>query len=491
MSKSLFTEEASWILIVYSDTFGKRFSNVTIDWTKLKTNKMCYSCLFNSEVELREMSLPKMYEKMFFKLEDCTDEDQKRIIEKMHDITCDMNNEEMQSVFNEEKYILIREMMNIKKLSLDNAILLMKRIGHCKALRMYWDGSFDCTGLCSDLESMIISIEKNVKEEIGCEESSKKRNEKLLTDLCECVLMLNDDCFFNELFSFSVRCLLKEALNIEEDKETQKDVEMALLAMSNIGEYKEIDKELFLNEISEIIRYHQEHRNLTQLAYQSAWQFLIRRFRLEKGLRKIIANELSFGREAVRELDELIKCVDWKKTEKELKKTKEVWIIMRYLKIAQLYFGKCRACSEEDQLNEFIERVIKLKELAKDSFKGMRNECIYFLKEGVIEKEEKIDSFAKSGAAGCVLAEILQPTLENYPISICFGIFRILSMTMRKRAHNTLRKAKWKRLKRETFEKLEEEGYEDTITSFYGEILIRCKYNRELLLNISDYFVNA
>ncbi|KAH7818384.1 uncharacterized protein MONOS_8091 [Monocercomonoides exilis] len=71
------------------------------------------------------------------------------------------------------------------------------------------------------------------------------------------------------------------ALSKEENEEAQKEVEMALLVLGNAG-YQEIEQELFLTEIKEIIKYHQVHRNLTQLAYQSAWQFLMNEFEYEE-----------------------------------------------------------------------------------------------------------------------------------------------------------------------------------------------------------------
>ncbi|KAH7827005.1 uncharacterized protein MONOS_17350 [Monocercomonoides exilis] len=111
-------------------------------------------------------------------------------------------------------------------------------------------------------------------------------------------------------------CLLKIALNKQEDEETQKEVELALLALNNTGLIKN-DKELHLNKITEIIKYHQEHHNLTQLAYQSAWRLLVNRLWVDNCLEEVIVNELHFVREAARELEELSKCVDWTRKDKE------------------------------------------------------------------------------------------------------------------------------------------------------------------------------
>ncbi|KAH7826221.1 uncharacterized protein MONOS_8319 [Monocercomonoides exilis] len=142
-------------------------------------------------------------------------------------------------------------------------------------------------------------------------EEEKKKEEKddyLLVDLCESFVLLNDEFTSTEFLSICVPCLLKVALRKEEIEEVQKEVEMALLALSSIRD-NDIEKELFLDDMTEIMKYHQEHRNLTRLAYQSAWQFLINRLFTDKRLEDMIVNELHFGREASRELEELSKSI--------------------------------------------------------------------------------------------------------------------------------------------------------------------------------------
>eukprot|EP00770_Monocercomonoides_exilis_P002805 MONOS_2787.1-p1 / transcript=MONOS_2787.1 / gene=MONOS_2787 / organism=Monocercomonoides_exilis_PA203 / gene_product=unspecified product / transcript_product=unspecified product / location=Mono_scaffold00060:3828-4299(+) / protein_length=111 / sequence_SO=supercontig / SO=protein_coding / is_pseudo=false len=99
------------------------------------------------------------------------------------------------------------------------------------------------------------------------EEKKEEKDEKLLVDLCECNLLLGS-IFSSKLISICVPCLLKVASDKEENEEAQKEVEMALLALNNIG-FCKVEQELFLDKITEIIKYLQEHRNLTRLAYQS------------------------------------------------------------------------------------------------------------------------------------------------------------------------------------------------------------------------------
>eukprot|EP00770_Monocercomonoides_exilis_P003578 MONOS_3559.1-p1 / transcript=MONOS_3559.1 / gene=MONOS_3559 / organism=Monocercomonoides_exilis_PA203 / gene_product=unspecified product / transcript_product=unspecified product / location=Mono_scaffold00084:111823-112387(+) / protein_length=142 / sequence_SO=supercontig / SO=protein_coding / is_pseudo=false len=110
-------------------------------------------------------------------------------------------------------------------------------------------------------------------------------------------------------------CLLKVALNKQEDEETQKEVEMALLSLSCLRKGNEIKKKKYLEKIAEIIKCHQEHRNLTQLAYQSAWSILMRRYLEDNDLTGVIVNELHFVKEAARELEELVEHLDWKEKE--------------------------------------------------------------------------------------------------------------------------------------------------------------------------------
>ncbi|KAH7818590.1 uncharacterized protein MONOS_17999 [Monocercomonoides exilis] len=71
--------------------------------------------------------------------------------------------------------------------------------------------------------------------------------------------------------------LLREGLKKGESEDVQKDVDLALSALGNIKLSSIMKREMYLNEITEIIKYHQAHHNLTHLAYQSAWQFLTSR----------------------------------------------------------------------------------------------------------------------------------------------------------------------------------------------------------------------
>eukprot|EP00770_Monocercomonoides_exilis_P014317 MONOS_14263.1-p1 / transcript=MONOS_14263.1 / gene=MONOS_14263 / organism=Monocercomonoides_exilis_PA203 / gene_product=unspecified product / transcript_product=unspecified product / location=Mono_scaffold00966:20065-20796(-) / protein_length=179 / sequence_SO=supercontig / SO=protein_coding / is_pseudo=false len=168
------------------------------------------------------------------------------------------------------------------------------------------------------------------------EKKKEEKDEKHLAYLCECFISLSFD-FLQELILICVPSLLKVTSKKEENEETQKEMEMALLALSNICYYFEIKKEMYLKEITEIILYHQEHHNLTQLAYQSAWDFLINRFFSDQSLEGPNTNELHFVREAIKELEELVKYICWKRKEERRgeKEGKEEYILIEWLQLWQ------------------------------------------------------------------------------------------------------------------------------------------------------------
>eukprot|EP00770_Monocercomonoides_exilis_P009273 MONOS_9227.1-p1 / transcript=MONOS_9227.1 / gene=MONOS_9227 / organism=Monocercomonoides_exilis_PA203 / gene_product=unspecified product / transcript_product=unspecified product / location=Mono_scaffold00373:2016-2756(-) / protein_length=210 / sequence_SO=supercontig / SO=protein_coding / is_pseudo=false len=207
--------------------------------------------------------------KLLSELERCSEIELNQNIEKMNKVVDEMDEKELQSVFIIELFKKIDEMMDEQKISLDIILTILKRFGFNTAIKNILHPCYKSSLLGRKIEKMII------------DEYEKKdgRNEKLIVDLCECHQALSGKYsnISKELSSICVPCLLKVALKKEEDEKTQKEVEMALLALSCIDERYKIDEELYLDEITEIIKYHQEHHNLTQLAYQSAWQFLINR----------------------------------------------------------------------------------------------------------------------------------------------------------------------------------------------------------------------
>eukprot|EP00770_Monocercomonoides_exilis_P015777 MONOS_15728.1-p1 / transcript=MONOS_15728.1 / gene=MONOS_15728 / organism=Monocercomonoides_exilis_PA203 / gene_product=unspecified product / transcript_product=unspecified product / location=Mono_scaffold01330:8228-9413(+) / protein_length=348 / sequence_SO=supercontig / SO=protein_coding / is_pseudo=false len=269
----------------------------------------------------------------FSEVERSNEEEQKAKIEEMNGVIEEMSKEEFYSVFSEDMFNNINKMMKRKRINVENACLqLLKHIGHFKVLKCALIHDFaECT-LNGRLETMI-SEEEEKKEE---------KDERLLVDACESYLLLNDR-FNSYLVLICMPCLLKAALNKKENGETQKEVEMALLALSYIHERFEIPEELFFDEIKEIVEYHHEHHNLTHLAYVSAWKFAIRRLRFNENLYDAVANEQHFAKATGRELEELAKCVDWT-GKKEKKEREEDFLLMRWLKRLGISLGNanCR-----------------------------------------------------------------------------------------------------------------------------------------------------
>eukprot|EP00770_Monocercomonoides_exilis_P006955 MONOS_6918.1-p1 / transcript=MONOS_6918.1 / gene=MONOS_6918 / organism=Monocercomonoides_exilis_PA203 / gene_product=unspecified product / transcript_product=unspecified product / location=Mono_scaffold00227:12295-13062(-) / protein_length=203 / sequence_SO=supercontig / SO=protein_coding / is_pseudo=false len=196
-----------------------------------------------------------------------------------------------------------------------------------------------------------------------------------------------------------VSCLLKEAANKDESEKKQKEVEMALFALSTVR-YRGKGKIVHLNEIKEIILYHQEHRHLTQIAYQSDWQFLIKRFVFDESLEGVIVNELHFVREASKGLEKLMKHEDWKKKQKEAKKEKgigkepeEEHMMMKWLFVIGRYLTMCKLWNEESVL--LVYSIVRLLRAARDINMNMSECCVNILYGTVMNRTMKIEGILK------------------------------------------------------------------------------------------------
>ncbi|KAH7817496.1 uncharacterized protein MONOS_18114 [Monocercomonoides exilis] len=186
------------------------------------------------------------------------------------------------------------------------------------------------------------------------EEEKKKegKNVELLIDLCKCCLLLCE-CLPNELYHICVPNLLKLALEKEENKERQKEVELALLALSTIDEFIIIQKKLYIFEITEIIHHYQQQHSLTHLAYLSAWRFLMNRMQNEKSVECMMTNELHFFREATSELEELSRYVAWEK--KEMGAEDITHIIIKWCEMLCELNGKVLEIFDEESEEESME----------------------------------------------------------------------------------------------------------------------------------------
>ncbi|KAH7818880.1 uncharacterized protein MONOS_1748 [Monocercomonoides exilis] len=391
----------------------------------------------------------EQFSKLFCELEHCREDEQIQKIKEMNGLIDEMNGKEFESIFTKDLYNKIQQMIEEKTLSWRNATLLLKHVGYCKELKHISFYSFNYSSLSERMRGMII------------DENEKKKEKKM-----------------------------KIALKKDETEEAQKEVEMALLALSNIGNW-EIEQELYLNEITEIIRYHQEHHNLTRLAYQSAWQFLFYRLIRDKSLEEVIVNELHFGREAARELEDLSKSVDWKRKEERRKETKvkEVSVIKRWLDVIDNYFSSCELWNKE--LAGLIGSIVQVFLASRDNYKEILNGCFNTLRYAADNRNVKIDAFVKEGIIVLFSEEMNQSTLDDENMLNCLYFFLNISERLKEKKDEETDETKRKELKKKIFEKMEEEGLEDIIASLYGFISFVNKNGyRDISKNTSDYFVN-
>ncbi|KAH7822914.1 uncharacterized protein MONOS_8526 [Monocercomonoides exilis] len=415
------------------------------------------------------------FSKLFDELERCREGEQMQKIEEMNGLIDEMNKEDIKTVFTRKLFNKIYKMIEERTLSWGNAILLLKNAGYCKKLKYFYDYEFSTSLLSDRFQKMII------KEE----EKKEEKNERLLVDLCECFALLNFYFISDDLRFIIVPCLLKAASKKEGNEETQKEVEMALLALSNIGLRNIFKGDLFLDEIKEIILYNQEHHNLTRLAYQSAWLFLMNRYYSGESLEKVITNKLHFAREARREIEELKRNVDWKRNEEENGRIK-VDILRRWLYNIDNYFTSCELWNEE--LAGLIGSIVQVFLAARGRYQIIRNECVGVLIIAARIGVEHEDILLKSRAVEVILEEIHPSTLNNDMVYHCLRFCFSISERLKEKTDGESTKIKRKELKRKIFEKMEEEGHEDITTSLYGVIsfLSENGYD-ELPKNASEY----
>ncbi|KAH7817098.1 uncharacterized protein MONOS_7993 [Monocercomonoides exilis] len=302
---------------------------------------------------------------------------------------------------------------------------------------------------------------------------------------------------------FIVPCLLKVSLQKEESEETQKEVETALLALSCIPEFVLIDPALYLNEITEIILYHQEHRNLSRLAYQSAWGFLKTRLLLGGGLDGLHAKEMHFVTEAANEQEELSYCVDWMKKEKrimangeeeyddddddeERKEEEKISVIKRWLMTIYIFLFFFQL-SDADVLM-LTSSVACLNRKARVSRISVSNECLSLYVSAVDAKEHVAFELMRIGAGAILVGELQKPTLHELMERLCLKLLKQLSRGFCERVENEEARRKLKMLQSEMCEMMEEEGFYDTILSLKQIIVGRIfNIDRYLIGNEKDY----
>ncbi|KAH7820282.1 uncharacterized protein MONOS_17859 [Monocercomonoides exilis] len=415
---------------------------------------------------------------------DFAEEEKSLLKEEMNGMLKNMDKEELKHFFSKEEFDENYKLIELNNYPFEKSLMLLKHVGNENEKKLRDLHYFSDISLKKRFIRMIV------------EEGKKKegKDERLLVDLCECYLFwcTRYDLFNDGLLLTCVKCLLKVALNKEENEEARKEVEMALLALRIAHVYRTVPKELCLNEIKEIIQYHQEHHNLTQLAYQSAWRFSITLLFRNRELEEVIVNKLHFAREATRELEELAKCVDWKGKEEDRKgkDSKEENILVRWLHSLALPLENYLLRNEE--LAGLISCIVQIFRAAKDNCGEISDECVHLILKTTIETFREVDCLLKEGAVDTALGEMQRSTLNDRMTCESISFFKKIIRLLKGMEEDEVEEGKRRELKRKVFEKMEEEGYEEIIISLY-EIMnfLRLHLNFELSLYITNYFVNV
>ncbi|KAH7818731.1 uncharacterized protein MONOS_13187 [Monocercomonoides exilis] len=308
-----------------------------------------------------------------------------------------------------------------------------------------------------------------------------EKDERILGDVCTSSVILNAGLSV-ELLLVCVPCLLKAAFNKEENKETKKEVEMALLSLSTIGWEKRIAKELYLDRIKEIIRNYQEHHNLTQLAYQSAWYFLIKRFHNDGSLEDVIVDELHLMKETTRELEELAKHVNLEEEKRKLGKMMEVHVLKRWFNILNSYFD-CVEWKRGD-CSDFVQFIVELCRVKMMNDAEMLRALLNLIGIMVDNTSLEIESILKGEAIEFALEEICQSTLDNNIARSCIKIFFHLDKRLSKKKDCEHEEAGLT-AKREINDRFEEEGLQDEIISLSK---ITLAHSNKLLIEFNEHY---
>eukprot|EP00770_Monocercomonoides_exilis_P002166 MONOS_2150.1-p1 / transcript=MONOS_2150.1 / gene=MONOS_2150 / organism=Monocercomonoides_exilis_PA203 / gene_product=unspecified product / transcript_product=unspecified product / location=Mono_scaffold00042:140919-142139(+) / protein_length=387 / sequence_SO=supercontig / SO=protein_coding / is_pseudo=false len=383
-----------------------------------------------------------------------------------------METEELSDILTETLFSEIDKMIGRNQLSLENVFVFLKRVECRIVLNHEVRCEFEFSSLFRRFEKMIMKEEKK----------KEGRNEQLLIDLLECTLLLTDFFTQEETVLFGVHCLLKAAFNKEENKETQKEVEMALLSLSNIGWEKKMAKELYLNRIKEIIRNHQEHHNLTRLAYQSSWYFLIKRFHNDGSLEDVIVDELHLMKETTRELEELAKHVDWVGEARKLGKMTEVHVLKRWFNILNSYFDWVE--SKGGDCSDFVQFIVELCRVKMKNDAEMLRALLNLIGIMADNSSIEIESILKGEAIDFALEEICQSTLNNNIARSCIKIFLHLDKRLSKKTDCEHEEAGLT-AKREINDRFEEEGFQDEIISLSK---ITLAHSNKLLIEFNEHY---
>ncbi|KAH7820053.1 uncharacterized protein MONOS_7572 [Monocercomonoides exilis] len=410
-----------------------------------------------ADYEIQKQFRRGKFSRLLSELGNFAGDEQKQKIDEMIEILNEMNGLELIYFLTEKEFNEISKMIGKNKLTLTNAFTLLSHIGHC---RIEFSVSF--SRFCDSL------LAKRFENMIETEAMKRERDENLLIDLCKCYILLRreKDSVSIELRLIIIPFLMNVVLRKIKSKEAQREIEIILTALSTMEEKQNAITDLCVNEMVEVIKYHQQHRNLTRLAHQSAWIYLVNHFEPGGILERTCMNELHIAREVAMELEELTKCVDWKKKKAKWEAQKEAWMIKRWINTVKDKFGfldfELRNV-ERIELYRWISRTCKL---AGKNEREISKDCIKLFESKTAGTNTSIDFLLKSEIVEAVFETLLLSTLDEEEAESCLHFFVTLSDGLREKSDYETVEAKRKAIKRKAFDILEERGFEECITSF-------------------------
>eukprot|EP00770_Monocercomonoides_exilis_P004814 MONOS_4791.1-p1 / transcript=MONOS_4791.1 / gene=MONOS_4791 / organism=Monocercomonoides_exilis_PA203 / gene_product=unspecified product / transcript_product=unspecified product / location=Mono_scaffold00132:63791-65288(+) / protein_length=481 / sequence_SO=supercontig / SO=protein_coding / is_pseudo=false len=258
-------------------------------------------------------------------------------------------------------------------------------------------------------------------------------------------------------------------MNKEKNEKIGKEAEMSLVSLSNIKMRFKIEKELYMKDITELIKYHQEHHNLTHLAYQSAWEFLIWQTNEDEKMAHFVENELNFLREAIRELEELEERENWMKRGKFLKEVTDEITLTRWLDTLGYYFFFYEW--KEIKSPNFFECIVRILRKVKKYHRKVFKRCVYVISRIANPVSSDISYLLRSGIIRIIMEEMQQPTVRRDYLEWCLKYIISLVKSVDEPSNDANEREKRKMQKHQILDILEEEGYENEIISVYESMV--------------------
>eukprot|EP00770_Monocercomonoides_exilis_P014690 MONOS_14636.1-p1 / transcript=MONOS_14636.1 / gene=MONOS_14636 / organism=Monocercomonoides_exilis_PA203 / gene_product=unspecified product / transcript_product=unspecified product / location=Mono_scaffold01038:15906-16511(+) / protein_length=202 / sequence_SO=supercontig / SO=protein_coding / is_pseudo=false len=187
---------------------------------------------------------------------------------------------------------------------------------------------------------------------------------------------------------------------------------------------------------------------------------------------------MHFAREAIGEMEELIKCVEWKRKEKEEEErrieAKEVFAIMRWLQLydSYIYVGE----TGDEELAGLVGSIARVFREAMCNYTKICDRCINSFRNVVMNKAVNAEALLNGRSVGAVLEEVKQFIVIRPQFIDRINFFKELWARLWEGAEKEKVERKRKELKRKVFDMLEEEGYEEIITTYFVMYKIQFKF---------------